>query len=160
MSDVSLIQQFVLERSADENHFSPIATIRKSADVQYNFVDNAPPAGVLYYRLKVYYVDGRIAYSAVLKLNRRETDGFSLLRIAPNPTEGKINLLLQASYQINIPIAVYNSKGQKLIFLSRQIQKGITHQLIDITSLPAGIYFLRLGNSTVTRITKVDGSLH
>jgi hypothetical protein len=156
MSDVSMIQQFVLERSTDLNHFISIATIKRSSDLQYTFADVAPPYGVLYYRLKVYYVDGRIAYSAVVKLNRKEPDGLTLLSVSPNPTAGRVNLLLQASYQMHLSIAIYNSKGQKLISLVKQVQKGITQQLIDMQSLPAGIYFLRIGNSAVTRITKIN----
>jgi hypothetical protein len=78
------------------------------------------------------------------------------LRTTPNPSKGIFTLLLQASHPIVVPVEVYNSRGAKLIVSSKQIQKGLSQQMIDLRSLPAGIYFLRLGNSIVTEVTKIN----
>lgn len=156
MSDVSSVAGFTLERSTDQNQFALITTIDKNSNYEYNFLDATATVGNQYYRLKVMYVDGRIAYSSIVKVTRKEIDGLELLRASPNPSNGKVNLLLQASQSVQINVEIYNPTGAKVYSTVQQIQKGISQHTIDLQSLPQGIYFLRIGNSIVTQLRKIN----
>jgi hypothetical protein len=156
LSDLTQVSHFVLERSSDQNQFLPIISINKTAQLEYNFNDATAPGGNLFYRLKVFYFDGRIAYSSVIKVNRKETDGLLLLRASPNPTKDRVNLLLQSNQPMRMKVEVYGAKGELISSFVKQIQRGISQQTVDISSFPSGIYFIRLGTSIVTRITKIN----
>ncbi|MEZ4800337.1 MAG: LamG-like jellyroll fold domain-containing protein [Flavobacteriales bacterium] len=63
--------------------------------------------------------------------------------IYPNPTSGKL-LLDSPNMLINVPIAIYNLTGQ----LVKQTLSSGEKTIIDISDLPAGIYFLKVEGQT------------
>ena len=81
---------------------------------------------------------------------KQQTTG---LKIYPNPATDKITLELpEAGSAMNGIVSVYGITGQQLI--QQQVQ-GIT-TIIDINSLPTGIYFARLVNREKNAHTAVS----
>jgi hypothetical protein len=75
------VKDFVIERTSDPTHFSSIAEVGVNTDSKtgnnYNFTDNNPAQGNVYYRLKVTAVNGEVSYSNILVFrmdgNKKET---------------------------------------------------------------------------------------
>jgi hypothetical protein len=157
LSDLTQLSHFVLERSIDQNNFSAIALVNKNASHDYQFIDVDAPSGALYYRLKTFYIDGRIGYSEIIRVTRKEVEGLHLISVSPNPSKGITCLMLEAGSQMKITIEIYNSTGQRIFSENKQLQKGIWKENVDLHSIIAGTYFIRVngqGNNIVTQITK------
>jgi hypothetical protein len=102
----------------------------------------------------VAYMDGGNSYKAtVMKydfpigINDPKESGFSLY---PNPATDIVTIetsgIAKESY-----LAILNSQGQKLI--TRQITKSKTQ--LDISSLPGGVYLVRLTNDKTVQVGKI-----
>ena len=68
------------------------------------------------------------------------------LSVSPNPTNGSVTITtgLERSY----PVAIYDMTGQRILAI-----EAFTDGTLDLTSLPAGMYFISVDNGT-DRITK------
>lgn len=62
--------------------------------------------------------------------------------ITPNPTEGILNVKLNGYKSENISIRIFNSNGQAVLI--DEIEKSSSE--FDLTSLPKGVYIVRLQN--------------
>ncbi|HYJ37087.1 MAG TPA: T9SS type A sorting domain-containing protein [Chitinophagaceae bacterium] len=159
MSDVQQIRSFDLERSGDNNIYFSIGSINKNQNLLYSFNDVSPPVGIIYYRLKIHYLDGRVAYSEVLQVMRAGDQEFQLLNISPNPALDFTYLLMQSNKQSELSIKVYNASGQEMISVNKLLRKGTNRFPIDLRVLRAGTYYLRLsqpGKTIVKAILKSD----
>ncbi len=157
LSDIKQIKDFELERSTDQNHFSSIARISKNQSYNYSFIDQDPPTGFLYYRLKTFYLNGEVGYSEVLTVIRERTQDFQLLSVSPNPASETSQLLIQSDKQVEVCIEVYSTIGQLMISERKMLNKGISKLTIHLSNLHAGTYYLRLtqsGKSMVKTILK------
>ena len=74
------------------------------------------------------------------------------LKIYPNPTTGQLTIVMNNEQLIMNNVEIYNVVGQSVgaYPCGRPYNNEIT---IDISHLPAGMYFLRIGNKT-TKIIK------
>jgi hypothetical protein len=159
LSDVQQIKSFELERSTDQNNFVSLARINKNQSHLYSYIDQDPPAGFLYYRLRIEYQDGRVAYSDILPVIRQGVQEFQLLNISPNPAREKIYLLVQTEKQVEVSIKLYNARGQELISETRLLRKGTNRLPLYVQQLEPGPYYLRLtqaGNTIVKTILKAE----
>lgn len=72
---------------------------------------------------------------------RLSTDNkLSIHVIYPNPATGKAEIEYNAGGSIAVTVSVYDLLGQKLLSAIKESNGGITKQLIDISSLPKGVY--------------------
>lgn len=69
------------------------------------------------------------------------TPGINKLEIAPNPTSNILNIRLPG--QSSGSLDIYNTYGQVLISDSFESREKL---LLDVSSLPSGIYFIRIDN--------------
>ncbi|WP_211237808.1 DUF6923 family protein [Dyadobacter alkalitolerans] len=107
---------------------------------KYDFVDQAPAAGLNYYRLKMVDKDETFAYSSVR--NVRFAD-LARLSVYPNPVSERFHI---TNHQQIKQIAMHNQRGMK-VFGSQ----GATSEGIDVSRLTPGLY-------TVT-LTLFDGTI-
>jgi hypothetical protein len=155
MSEVKQINSFELERSGDGNNFTRLAIVNKNESFSYSYTDQDPPQGFLYYRLKIFYLDGRIAYSSVLQVVRVNIPDFQLLNVSPNPTRDLTHLSVQASKQLELSIKVYNAGGQEMISENKLLKKGTSRLTIDTRNFDPGTYYLRLTQSGKTIVKSI-----
>jgi hypothetical protein len=140
---------FEIERSADARTFEKIGFVDGSGDVsevrKYDFTDRKPFA-VNYYRLKQMdraagtperdRFDGTFEYSSIISVK----NDAEMIGIYPNPAQ---NQLFVKNPGANSEVSISNIEGQLLL---KKELKGATP--IDIQTLPAGLFFVRIGEET------------
>ena len=151
-ADGNLVQEYILERSADEQDFTAIETITSqgyAGVATYNSYDIAPLTGDNFYRVKMTYKDGSIVYSAVEKVHFENKLDFLLF---PNPANNIVKVNLESAIGQEATIHFYNNLGQtvKSIHLDEIYNK---YYQIDIRDLQHGHYHVAIqipGSKVVT----------
>ena len=120
---------FIVERSKEEKAFREITRVPAGNGV-YHYVDHQPFPGQNYYRLRQVDFDGRESLFGPVSV--RLDSGH--IRLFPNPTEGTLRITGDiADDQVH---EVYFANGLPAL-------TG-TGRRVDVESLPAGMYYLRL----------------
>lgn len=139
-----------IERSRDGVHFKRIGSVMSSGNANtanYSFTDPYPlPLG--YYRLQ-FNSSGKLSHSQVITV---ASVAGGRLTISPNPTSGKIRLLLKNMQLSAVDVTVYDSYGR--LVLSRRIGKGGQPE-IDISGLSNGTYLVQCRQNGVIHQQKV-----
>lgn len=133
---------FIVERSNDGTHFSPIATVQANgnsqSEINYSKDDLSPLSGKSYYRLKMVDIDGKSEYSAVRSVLLNTKQSAILMR---NPVSDKLELVTSATVNGNRnEWQIISSRGQ--IIKKGIVSAGRTE--INVSALPTGSYWLRL----------------
>jgi hypothetical protein len=102
----------------------------KSKGSSYDFTDNTP-LSTSYYRLRQLDNDGKETYSKVISVSLKGSDK---LKVYPNP----VSDLLIVETDIKDDYQILNLLGQ-------QVMNGKATQRIDVSTLPEGTYFLKVG---------------
>lgn len=74
------------------------------------------------------------------------------INVFPNPAKEKLEITLPSNME-NINISVKNYSGQT-VMQKTNIEKGLNHYSIDVSSLPNGFYLLQIGNTKGSSIKK------
>jgi autotransporter-associated beta strand protein len=151
---------FEIERSTDGTSFNMINSITATqarCAQPFNYTDNTAPAGTIYYRLKVVDVDGKVSYSAIVKLGAVTKD-MQLEGIAPNPVVSFAQLKISAGKKEVVDLAVLSMDGKVVYHSTVQLQSGTSIVNLDIANLPSGMYMIRGvfsdGQTNTLRFTK------
>jgi hypothetical protein len=143
--------RFEVERSADGTNWTTIGTIRSltggQSDLErsYQFEDASPLAGANFYRLRQIDLDGRIAYSPVVRVFFGLKNAVS---VWPNPLVGEqINLQI-SDLQGDVVVRIFDAQGREL---RTQILEGEGTQRFQLSTegLPEGILLLQVGGEVV-----------
>lgn len=132
--------RYEVERSADALRFQKIAMVAGSADDglhQYETIDNNPGIGRVYYRLKMFDMDGSYTFSKTLVF---DLDNSNSIRITPNPVEAVLHVTGTTVYS---RIEVVDLSGRVV-----KAFKGSASNQYNVRDLQAGIYNLRLVDAT------------
>lgn len=141
------IANYTIERSANGKDFSTVAELKPAKNngsrTEYSFTDAQPLKGNNIYRVKSLETTGKVAYSAVVKINNSLSAGS--LSIFPNPVKNK-TLFFQSG---NVPAGTYfltirNSVGQQVISQTIYHNGGVFGQSVPVATLQAGLYYLEL----------------
>lgn len=105
---------FTIERSSDGHEFYPITDIEGSGGLEkiqeYKFTDEAPLAGINYYRIKAIDYDGTFEYHPIIGVNFERTYADKIL-IYPNPvTDHSITVRTNFSFK-KAQIRIINLQG-------------------------------------------------
>jgi hypothetical protein len=135
---------FTVEASSDLQVWSSITKIKGAGNsnrlLSYQFEDFEPTTGLTrYYRLKQTDFDGNFSYSEVRALNCNADLSEPEVILYPNPSASQI-------YINGLPdqmaiFSIFDHTGQ-LYFQNQREADGIV--TLDISSLPQGIYLLRI----------------
>ncbi|MFM7080126.1 MAG: T9SS type A sorting domain-containing protein [Bacteroidota bacterium] len=135
-----------VERSNGYTDFETVAVLpaagNSSSTREYQTIDKHPLDGISYYRLRQTDFDGaEHIYDPVRVSFRRESD--SGIRIYPNPANDQVFILGQPEATI---IKLTDSKGKTMKLIRLQSDEV---NRIDLSSIPAGVYFLSddIGNN-------------
>jgi hypothetical protein len=133
---------FELESSIDAQKFEKIADIKATGDGSaYSFMDKNT-SNISYYRLKMVDKDDSFEYSKTITLIGKSKN--TLTQIYPNPTDGHISIKTQAETEGVVQIDFINSMGQNMQTIIRNINMGDNDMKLDISTLPKGIYFVKM----------------
>ncbi len=142
------VQKYELEKSTDGFTFLNIKTTNSigNGDNTYSAIDNVKELNTIYYRVKQIDYNGIYTYSDIIKLQPYSTKQIS---IYPNPVKDLVVISVGDAY-LNSTAKITATNGKVL----KQI--NITNNLftVDITTLPAGIYFLKMNGGNTEKIIK------
>jgi PKD repeat protein len=143
---------FVIERSVDLIHFDDVATLKgggnQSTITNYQWVDDNPVSGTVYYRLKQVDFNGMASYSKTIHANCEKNQAIS---IYPNPAQQTLYL---EGEDINVgSIEIFNVYGQ-IVNSKVTFKKNDKNIKVDIFRLSNGIYFLKVGNRYTAKFIK------
>jgi len=138
------VRNYEIERSADGRSFTTVGSLpalyNNTSDGDYGFFDANPLAGISYYRIKNNDLDGKSAYSIVVRVNRNKSiKGLSLY---PNPVLNRI-VSLQGSDlgRGNYKISIFASNGQEIYKQQIKHNGGTISQTIELPStISKGVY--------------------
>lgn len=138
--------RFVIERSADAQHWEEIGTVAGALNSveerSYNFKDNLPLSGFSYYRLMQVDTDGTTTYSDIRTIERKPGTSFP----SPNPATGTIFLTGAEAHR-----AVWHTlTGSRVSPDFTETKEGTTW---DLSPLKNGTYILTVitDGETVTQ---------
>ncbi|WP_353722299.1 T9SS type A sorting domain-containing protein [Dyadobacter sp. 676] len=134
-------REFIIQRSGDMKTFTTIGVVGASGETAgrtpYSFVDNDPPVGISYYRLKLADKDSGFTLCKPIAVDNTETSG---IRVAPNPASSRI-ISLTARHTGNLFLALYDASGTPIPFRRENDACGRI-RLLPSRPLPSGIYFV------------------
>lgn len=143
------IQQYMVERSADGQHFTaikPAIQPRNSTRTEvYTVTDKQPLAGDNYYRIQLVNKDGSISYSNVVKATF--VKGKAVISVYPNPVSKTEQLHINMTNMDagKYTLQLFGSDGKQLIQRSLQYNGETAIQSINLpASIAAGSYRLIL----------------
>lgn len=96
---------------------------------------------------------GAITGRGVLPSETAYTDN-SLL-VSPNPAKGSAKIVYRAEGDGNAIITVTNQLGNMVMQRNMAISKGLNTRLLDLTKIPAGVYYIRVQEGNSSRTSKV-----
>ena len=139
---------YVVERSADDSHFTAIGSVSAANATYYSFTDNSPLTGSAYYRLKIVDKDGSYTQSNIVSINAANSNVFI---VYPNPANDFISIqypVLAGTGSAKLSNA--DGKTVQTVTLSQ----GSAQTSIDINNLADGLYFININvngiNKTLT----------
>jgi hypothetical protein len=142
-------KEFELERSTDAINFQKFVTIRAvgSGDNNYGFNDNTLYPTKVFYRLKMTDRDGSFTYSPIRWVNK---DNNFTLTIYPNPASHFVNIGLLNAALVKSTAKMYDVRGK----LVKSLLLHSAQNLVNISSLSAGQYFIKFEDGTVKSFMK------
>lgn len=135
---------FDIERSHDGKSFTTITSIsseNNATGARYSFLD-AAASGLVYYRLKPVDVDGQYTYSNIIRLKSGNTvNDPAAVSLKANPVKSSLDMAIREK-GIELPYQVLDVSGR--IMQSGVVSGNDGDARIDVSSIPAGIYLLRV----------------
>ncbi|MEI9944707.1 MAG: T9SS type A sorting domain-containing protein [Chitinophagaceae bacterium] len=141
-------EYFSIERSTDNAQWNEIKRIAGAGNsgslLTYQTYDESPVAGTSYYRLKQTDIDGKFSYSNTISVKYNPSaKGVSLFPV-PN-TGNTVNITGISNYS-NHEVTVLNVNGAVLFTTT------LTKSSVDLPSLNAGVYVIRIKDKTTNEI--------
>ncbi len=139
---------FILERSYDGENFVKIAQINgygagtTTETREYNFTDEDPCNGVVYYRLRQVDIDGTESVSDIVALNCLKTK--DALSVYPNPARTTITYSFFEEYESVINVQILDVYGKLVSWERFGTQRGANILQSNIEQLSPGVYYLKL----------------
>ena len=133
----------ILERSADDIHFTGIYTIAAQALrclMPFDYTDSTPLIGMNYYRLKIITTDDKITYSSIVVL-KNNSISFDIMNIVPNPvTNGNFKLNVSNDEATVMDLLIIDMKGMVVHRQLIHIMAGLNSINMNVSKLAAGPY--------------------
>ncbi len=139
-------QYFTVERSPDNETFSPIGTVSAAGNAQfrndYLFVDQNPFRGVNYYRLEQVDIDGTTMRTQTVVATLSDGDGRP--SIYPNPASDVLNVVFSKPMDKSVELVVLDALGRTVTSTGTITLPGQRSAQIPIDHLAPGWYSLRI----------------
>lgn len=146
-------KMFILERAAQNNVFNTLGEVSAAGNTNiashYNFTDAKPMADA-YYRLKIVDFDGSFEYSKIIRLQNADASTVKV-ELYPVPASSTMNLNFESIANDNVQLKIVGSTGQILKTMEFEVSKGQNKNIIDVSSLPVGMYHLIISGSNIEK---------
>ncbi|MBX9851495.1 MAG: T9SS type A sorting domain-containing protein [Cytophagaceae bacterium] len=125
-------EKFIIERSTDLSDWRAIGAVSGSGNTasvsHYNFTDDAPSEGIVYYRLQQIDFDGTYMYSNVVAV---ETNAHHV-SISPNPFDEVFTIHTNIKGEMNI--SIYDALGRLVYHVNSKSENGVVNVQPDLAS--------------------------
>lgn len=135
------VREYTVERSVDGISFYAMGTIDATAEKAYRLHDYSPLVGKSYYRLHTIESGGRDSYSNVVQVFIGSNH---YVQIAPMPAHDNIMI---TTNEIGLSACLSDMQGKVR-------QTFMVNNKVDISSLPVGVYLLKLSSGEVMKVVK------
>jgi large repetitive protein len=143
------VSSFEVEYSIDATNFKKGGSVAANngsvnnySFTLYNYVE-----AVYFIRLKSIDKDGSFKYSNIIKIINKQNKAIT---IYPNPVKDKATLHINDKTLLNTQATLINADGRTV----RTINIKNAFEIINLSSLPSGLYVLKLANGTNEKIIK------
>lgn len=148
------VKQYEVERSEDAQHFTSIANVsaKNATGVNaYSVTDVTARGSVNFYRIKSVDMDGKVAYSAVVKAVIENATAAADLTVYPNPVKGSSVAVQVANLASgNYAVQLYSANGQQVYNQSMVYSGGRSSQSVQLPAgTKAGVYYLVVSGNNV-----------
>ena len=148
----SNLADYIIEKSTDGTNFSALSTVaaRNSSNSEiYNYTDAAGNANVMYYRIAMIELDGKVTFSRIVKVI--STGKGTQLQVYPNPVKGGVvNFITPELAKGVYSVEVFNSTAQVVYKVRYNHSGGALSQSIQLPeSLKPGIYSIHIKDGQV-----------
>jgi len=143
ISEEAGTHMFEVQRSKDGMSFSTVGSVKPMSLQSYSFEDVAPLPDISYYRIAAVARNASKIFSKVVKVS----SGTIPVEIVtyPNPVSGtNLQVSLSGLTEGNYSLSVFSASGQKVIENRLTGAAGSSVINLNIGSLAAGTYFLRV----------------
>ena len=153
--------QFEIEKSTDGINFNIIGTVNSYNDYiseqsTYSFTDPLLLAGKAFYRIRMKNNTGQSIYTRTIQLSVL-SDALTFLSVI-NPFGNELSFEISTGYSGKAEAELIDPTGKTVRKIPLEITSGVNRLTIDnTTSLPGGIYFLRVnaaGSTIQKRVIK------
>ncbi|MEM7035495.1 MAG: T9SS type A sorting domain-containing protein [Bacteroidota bacterium] len=151
---------FLLERSADNQNFTPLAQIDgqqfSNSAIVYDFFDEAPLSGANHYRLWQIDLDGaRTNLGTIEVLLPLDESTFDIVSIAPVPTATTAKVEVLAGSAGLLQYQVLDLRGKQVMQGTQDLTIGSNILSLDLSAQPTGVYMIALQQGHSRRTAKV-----
>ncbi len=141
---------FVVERSTNGVEFAAIGKVAaQGKSAAYTFTDEAPAAGISYYRLQMLDVNGESNYSRTVTATQGRSNTVAMSAY-PNPATDRITVEVAGATE-GSTITLKDLSGKTL---AQQTLVG-NSAVFSVASLPAGLYFAVYTGGNATQVIKI-----
>jgi hypothetical protein len=134
---------FTIERSSDGEHFLTVKFVdgagNSSSPLYYSALDEEPPYGLNYYRLKQTDFDGHFTYSPIIAVE--EECAMRGIKLYPNPATDQLTVSLHDSDK-TLQCEILDAFGRPVALPLPRISPENTIVILDIRNLAPGLYFV------------------
>jgi hypothetical protein len=142
---------FIIERSTDARNFTAIGKTEAAGNSngqKYSYPDKDAGmlnSAILYYRLKMYDLNGTFSYSNIVTIN---VDPAALVvNIYPNPVHSMIMAKVSLKKADNLNIQVTDMKGQAVYMATKYLGAGVSELQIDTRKWTSQVYSVKITDS-------------
>jgi hypothetical protein len=154
-------QKFEIERSSDGINFKRVQSFtvqsktRSSQNFKFYDVNSLPV--ISYYRIKIYYTNNTITYSAVKKIDGINGE-INAVTLFPNPVINSLNVNFLSRKSQDITVMLVQADGKSLQQKQAHVNIGNNKILMETSSIQTGLYLIKVydqdGSATVKKIFK------
>ena len=145
------IEKYTVEHSADGRTFTAVANRVATNANAYTQKDEQPLTSDNYYRIKAQSIDGKLQYSAIVKVAMEKAN--SSISVYANPVVNKtvqVQFTNQPAGSYNVQIS--NSAGQVIYNGTAKINDSVSATSIILPpTTAAGVYQLKVANDKATQ---------
>ncbi|MCJ0742169.1 T9SS type A sorting domain-containing protein [Pedobacter montanisoli] len=151
------VDYFIIEKSIDRSSFKEIARMASKSNVSanndYSIEDKSPVLGANYYRIRGIDKNGDETTSGILAVPFSLTKD-QTVSIYPNPTAKLIKASYYAYNNQPVTLSVISNSGKTEFSKVFPIISGLNELPLDVSLLPAGVYYLKISNITFNKSIK------
>lgn len=153
-NETSITDRYEIERSLNGINFKKVYTVlpknngltANSYDLTDFDLTSIRSVGIIYYRITQYDKDGKYISTSIksLRLQGKEL----AIAVFPNPVKGYANVTIDLANAADVLLTINDAAGKQVQALQMQLFKGANIKKINMGSLAAGSYIMKIQAGT------------